>query len=78
VADDDTITRPGDDRPFTRVARWPGRHRLTAGDLRVIARNLDKLGYPDNAEVDVITPIAGDRRVVSLHVYDYQPLKENT
>jgi hypothetical protein len=69
--------RAGDPRPFTRVGRYRGKHRLTVGDLRTILATLDRLNYPDSAEVDVITPLPlKDRRIVDLNVYDYTPIEQ--
>lgn len=55
-----------------RTARFTGRHPLTAGDIRTIARNLDRLGYPDECPAEIITPLPPkDRRIVDIVVTDY-------
>lgn len=46
----------------------PGRLRM--GDLRTMVRNADRLAYPDEAPVDIHTPMIGDRRRVTLTVID--------
>lgn len=43
---------------------------LTLGDLREMIRGADRLNYPDDAAVDVKTPMTGDRRRVTFTVTD--------
>lgn len=46
---------------------------LTLGDLRRLVANANLWGYSDAALVAVSTPIAGDRRRVTLTVTDDAP-----
>lgn len=52
---------------------------LCMGDLRRLVRNADALQYRDSALVEITTPMAGDRRRVTLTVTDGagDPLGDN-
>ncbi|MCV7230711.1 hypothetical protein [Mycolicibacterium komossense] len=44
---------------------------LIAGDLRMLVKRMNELNLPDTADVEIRTPISGDRRAAQISVIDY-------
>ncbi|MCV7255643.1 hypothetical protein H7J86_26110 [Mycobacterium hackensackense] len=44
---------------------------LVARDLRALVKRMDEIGLSDHADVEIRTPIAGDRRAATITVVDY-------
>lgn len=57
--------------PAQRGCRLRPSGPLIAGDLRLLVKRMDELNLPDTADVEIRTPVSGDRRAAQISVIDY-------